>query len=47
MADSELPFWEQSLDGGLILLRQAIDLHIIASRRGLPLMVERGAGLVI
>jgi len=41
------PFWELSLDKGLHMLEQAIFSHIITSRYGVPLMVERGAGLVI
>ena len=41
------PFWEQSLENGLALLRQAIDTHIITSHRLAPLMVRRGRGLVV
>lgn len=40
-------FWEQSLDDGLFLLRQAIHSHIITSHYALPLMLERGTGLVV
>ena len=40
-------FWEQSLQNGLLMLRQAIHSHIITSRLGLPLMLERNAGLVV
>jgi NAD(P)-dependent dehydrogenase (short-subunit alcohol dehydrogenase family) len=40
-------FWEQSLDDGLLLLRQAIHTHIITSHYALPLMLERGSGLVV
>ncbi|MBE0608359.1 MAG: SDR family oxidoreductase, partial [Dehalococcoidia bacterium] len=42
-----LPFWEQSLDTGLLLLRQAIETHIITSWHLAPLIARRGAGLVI
>jgi NAD(P)-dependent dehydrogenase (short-subunit alcohol dehydrogenase family) len=40
-------FWEQSLEDGLFLLRQAIHSHIITSHYALPLMLERGSGLVV
>ena len=40
-------FWEQSLEDGLFLLRQAIHSHIITSHYALPLMLERGTGLVV
>lgn len=40
-------FWEQSLEDGLFLLRQAIHSHIITSHYGLPLMLENGTGLVV
>lgn len=41
------PFWEQSIDDGLAVLRQAIETHIITSWRLAPLMVARGSGLVV
>ena len=40
-------FWEQSLEDGLFLLRQAIHSHIITSHYALPLMIEHGQGLVV
>lgn len=40
-------FWEQSLENGLLMLRQAIHSHIITSRYALPLMLERGDGLIV
>ncbi|MDE2769543.1 MAG: SDR family oxidoreductase [Chloroflexota bacterium] len=40
-------FWELSLENGLLMLRQAIHSHIITSRYALPLMLERGAGLIV
>lgn len=40
-------FWEQSLENGLLMLRQAVHSHIITSRHGLPLMLERGTGLIV
>jgi NAD(P)-dependent dehydrogenase (short-subunit alcohol dehydrogenase family) len=41
------PFWELSLDKGLLLLERAVFTHIITSRYAVPLMVARGQGLVI
>ena len=40
-------FWDQSLENGLLMLPQAIHSHIITSHYGLPLMLERGIGLVV
>jgi NAD(P)-dependent dehydrogenase (short-subunit alcohol dehydrogenase family) len=41
------PFWELSLDKGLLMLQRAVHTHIITSRYGAPLMVERGQGLIV
>jgi NAD(P)-dependent dehydrogenase (short-subunit alcohol dehydrogenase family) len=41
------PFWELSLEKGLLLLGRAVFTHIITSRYAVPLMVARGQGLVI
>jgi NAD(P)-dependent dehydrogenase (short-subunit alcohol dehydrogenase family) len=47
LTDWEHPLWEQDLDTGLRLLRQAVETHIITSRFALPLMVARRSGLVV
>jgi NAD(P)-dependent dehydrogenase (short-subunit alcohol dehydrogenase family) len=47
LTDWEHPLWEQDLDTGLQLIRQAVETHVITSRFGLPLMVARGSGLVV
>jgi NAD(P)-dependent dehydrogenase (short-subunit alcohol dehydrogenase family) len=47
LTDWEHPLWEQDLDTGLRLLRQAVETHIVTSRFALPLLVNRGSGLVI
>ena len=47
LADWEHPLWEQDLDKGLRLLRQAVETHVITSRFALPLMVARRSGLVV
>lgn len=41
------PFWELSVDKTLLLLERAVFTHIITSRYGAPLMVERGKGLIV
>lgn len=40
-------FWEQSLDDGIALLRQAVETHLITSWHLVPLMVARGSGLIV
>ena len=41
------PFWELSTAKGLEMLERAVHSHIITSRHGAPLMVERNAGLIV
>ncbi len=41
------PFWELSMEKGLLMLERAVFTHIITSRYAVPLMVARGQGLVI
>jgi NAD(P)-dependent dehydrogenase (short-subunit alcohol dehydrogenase family) len=41
------PIWEQPLEPGFRLLRQAIDTHIITSHFALPLLIRRPGGLVV
>ena len=47
LTDWEHPLWEQDLDRGLRLLRQAVETHVVTSRFALPLMVARRRGLVV
>lgn len=47
LAEWGKPFWELSMEKGLLMLERAIFTHIITSRYAVPLMVERGQGLVI
>ena len=42
-----VPVWEQSLEGGLRMLRLAIDTHIITSHFALPLLIKNEGGLVV
>lgn len=41
------PFWEHSLDSGLLMQRRAVHSHMITSYYGVPLMVARKQGLLI
>ena len=41
------PFWGVSVARGQKLLERAVHTHVITSRHGAPLMVERGAGLIV
>ena len=41
------PFWELSTARGAQMLERAVHTHIITSRHGAPLMVERNAGLIV
>jgi NAD(P)-dependent dehydrogenase (short-subunit alcohol dehydrogenase family) len=41
------PFWEHSLQKGLLMQQRAVHSHMITSHYGVLLMVERGQGLVI
>lgn len=47
LTDWANPLWEQDLDAGFRLLRQAVDTHVITSHFAVPLMVNRGRGLVV
>ncbi|HXI16466.1 MAG TPA: SDR family oxidoreductase [Chloroflexota bacterium] len=47
LTDWENPFWEASLENGLLMQRRAVWSHMITSRFGVPLLVARGAGLVV
>ncbi|MEU9131517.1 SDR family oxidoreductase [Kitasatospora sp. NPDC048540] len=47
LTDWEHPLWEQDLETGLRLLRQAVETHVITSRFALPLLVARRSGLVV
>ena len=41
LTDWDHPLWEQDLEAGLGLLRQAVETHVITSRFALPLLVAR------
>ena len=46
-AEWNRPLWETDLEGGLRILRLAIDTHLVTSHQLLPLLVERPGGLVV
>jgi len=41
------PLWEQSLEGGLRMLRLGVETHAITSHFAVPLLIRRTGGLVI
>ena len=47
LTEWHVPVWEHSLEGGLRLLRLAIDTHIITSHFALPLLITHPGGLVV
>jgi NAD(P)-dependent dehydrogenase (short-subunit alcohol dehydrogenase family) len=47
LAEWNTPVWQHDLDGGLRMLRLAIDTHIVTSHFALPLLIRRPGGLVV
>jgi NAD(P)-dependent dehydrogenase (short-subunit alcohol dehydrogenase family) len=43
----DTPLWEHDLDNGLLLLRRAVETHLITSHHALPLLLRRPGGLVV
>jgi NAD(P)-dependent dehydrogenase (short-subunit alcohol dehydrogenase family) len=43
----DTPLWEQDLEQGLRLVRQAVETHLITSHRALPLLLREPGGLVV
>jgi NAD(P)-dependent dehydrogenase (short-subunit alcohol dehydrogenase family) len=41
------PFWELTIEKGFTMLDRAVRAHILTSRHGAPLMIERNAGLIV
>ena len=41
------PFWELSVEQGLLMQQRGVYTHFITSRYGAPLLVEHGQGLII
>jgi NAD(P)-dependent dehydrogenase (short-subunit alcohol dehydrogenase family) len=47
LAEWNTPLWEHDLDGGLRMLRLAIDTHLITSHFALALLIRSPGGLVV
>jgi NAD(P)-dependent dehydrogenase (short-subunit alcohol dehydrogenase family) len=47
LSEWDKPFWELSIQKGLLMQQRGIHTHIITSRYGAPLMIERGQGLIV
>ena len=47
LAEWNTPLWEHDLEGGLRMLRLAIDTHLVTSHFALPLLIRRPGGLVV
>ena len=47
LAEWGKPFWEHSLEDGLRMQQLAVTTHLITSWHLVPLIVERGSGLVV
>jgi NAD(P)-dependent dehydrogenase (short-subunit alcohol dehydrogenase family) len=47
LAEWGKPFWEQDLDKGFTLFERAVHTHVVTSRLAVPLMIERGSGVVV
>jgi NAD(P)-dependent dehydrogenase (short-subunit alcohol dehydrogenase family) len=41
------PFWELSMEKGLLMLQRAVHSHIITARHAAPMMVEGKSGLIV
>lgn len=41
------PFWELSIEKGLLMQQRGVYTHLITSRYGAPLMIERKQGLIV
>jgi NAD(P)-dependent dehydrogenase (short-subunit alcohol dehydrogenase family) len=47
LVEWEGPFWKQSLDKGLRLLKRGVDTHVITTHAAIPLMLPAGRGLIV
>lgn len=47
LTEWDKPFWEHSLENGLLMQQRAVHSHLITSYYGVPLMVARQQGLII
>lgn len=47
LTEWDKPFWEQSLENGLLMQRRAVHTHITTSHFAVPLMLPQHRGLII
>jgi NAD(P)-dependent dehydrogenase (short-subunit alcohol dehydrogenase family) len=47
LTEWDKPFWQLSIDKGLLMQQRAVHTHIITSRYAAPLMVARRQGLIV
>lgn len=47
LAEWGKPFWEQSLEKGLLMQRRAVHTHIITSHYAVPLLLPQRRGLIV
>lgn len=47
LTEWDKPFWEHSLQNGLLMQQRAVHSHIITSHYAVPLMVERKEGVIV
>jgi NAD(P)-dependent dehydrogenase (short-subunit alcohol dehydrogenase family) len=47
LTEWDVPVWEHALEGGLRMLRLAVDTHIITSHHALALLIRRPGGLLV
>src|SRR3954470_639926 len=46
LTDWNKPFWQQSLDGGLLMIERGVHSHLITSHTAIPLMLRHRRGLI-
>lgn len=46
-AQFDKPLWEHDLAGGLRMLRMGVDTHLVTAAKALPLLFQRGGGLLV
>jgi NAD(P)-dependent dehydrogenase (short-subunit alcohol dehydrogenase family) len=47
LSEWDKPFWELSIQKGLLMQQRGVHTHIITSRYGAPLMIKAGRGLIV
>jgi NAD(P)-dependent dehydrogenase (short-subunit alcohol dehydrogenase family) len=47
LMDWDKPFWQQSLENGLLMLTRGVHTHIITNHYAAPLLAAQGSGLIV